>query len=185
MTTTLVLGGVRSGKSRYAASLLPRDLPVTVIAPGRPADAADPDWARRVAEHRRRRPDGWTTVETHDVTRAMLRGRTPVLIDCLGSWVTALIDDASAWEDPVKATDLVTEAAHELAALWANAPFDSVAVSNEVGLSLVPDTPSGRLFQDLLGTVNSVISAVSRRTHLVVAGRILDLSGLPTTPPTW
>jgi len=179
MTTTLVLGGVRSGKSRYATGLLPQDDAVTVIAPGKQPTGDDPEWARRVDQHRAARPDAWITAETADVTRAILRARTPVLVDCLGTWVTALIDDAGAWDDRDKATELVTTAAQELGALWANAPFDCVAVSNEVGMSVVADTPSGRLFQDLLGQVNSLMSSMSHRTHLIVAGRVLDLSDAP------
>ncbi|TWP37027.1 bifunctional adenosylcobinamide kinase/adenosylcobinamide-phosphate guanylyltransferase [Leekyejoonella antrihumi] len=179
MTTTLVLGGVRSGKSRHATRLLPQDQSVTVITPGGKPTDDDPAWASRVAAHRAARPNGWTTAESSDVTRGILRARTPVLVDCLGTWVTAIIDAAGAWDDREKATELVTTATQELVAIWANAPFDCVAVSNEVGMSLVAQTASGRLFQDLLGQVNAQVSAVSHRTHLVVAGRVLDLSDAP------
>ncbi len=178
MTTTLVLGGVRSGKSRYAASLLPADESVVVITPGAPGDD-DPAWAKRVEAHRAARPKAWHTEETTDVTRTILRSRHPVLVDCLGTWVTALVDNANAWADADKASELVDTAAQELCALWANAPFDCVAVSNEVGLCVVPATPSGRLFQDLLGRVNSRLSAVSDRTVITIAGRVMDLSDFP------
>ncbi len=179
MTTTLVLGGVRSGKSRYAASLMPDADPVVVITPGSTPTGDDPAWTKRVRAHQAARPHAWHTEETTDVTRAILRSRHPVIVDCLGTWVTAVIDEAHAWEDEDKATELVETASQELAALWANAPFDCVAVSNEVGLSVVPATAPGRLFQDLLGRVNARISAVSERTVLAVAGRAVDISDAP------
>lgn len=179
-TTTLVLGGTRSGKSRHAQSLLPPDGEVTFIAASSLADSEDHEWAARVERHRAERPQGWSTVEATDITRAIIHARSPVLVDCLGGWVTALIDEAKLWDDPAKALALVDEKAAELAALWAWASYDYVAVSNEVGMSLVPDTASGRLFQDALGRVNATLSAVSTTVHLVVAGRVLDLSDAPT-----
>lgn len=182
MTTTLVLGGVRSGKSRYAESLLDHAAAVTVVTPGPTPSDDDPEWQARVAEHQARRPAAWITVETGDVTRAILRARGPVLVDCLGTWVTRTIDDAQAWDDRPRALDIVAQRTAELVALWSLAPFDTVAVTNEVGLSLVPDTVSGRIFQDALGRVNAALSVVSHRVRLVAAGRVLDLSDAPTVP---
>ena len=183
-TTTLVLGGTRSGKSRHAQSLLPAEADVTFIAAGKPPTDEDPEWAARVERHRADRPEPWTTVETTNITRAIIYARGPVLVDCLGSWVTALIDEAELWGDPAGAHALVEERAAELAALWSLAPSDSVAVTNETGMSLVPDTASGRLFQDVLGRVNTALSEVSKQVHLVVAGRVLDLSDAPIVPRT-
>lgn len=181
-TTTLVLGGTRSGKSRHAQSLLSPDREVTFVAAGKQPTDDDPEWTARVERHRRDRPENWTTVETTDITRAIIHARSPVLVDCLGSWVTALIDEAQLWDDSSGALALVEERAAELAALWSLAPYDSVAVTNETGMSVVPDTVSGRLFQDALGRVNTALSEVSQRVHLVVAGRILDLSAAPIVP---
>jgi adenosylcobinamide kinase / adenosylcobinamide-phosphate guanylyltransferase len=181
-TTTLVLGGTRSGKSRHAQSLLPRDHEVTFIAASKPPSDEDPEWTARVERHRRDRPEGWTTVESSDITRSILYARSPVLVDCLGGWVTALIDEAELWDDAPSALALVDDKAAELAALWSLAPYDSVAVSNETGMSVVPETPAGRLFQDALGRVNTTLCAVSKQVHLVVAGRILDLSDAPIVP---
>ncbi|MDE9366434.1 bifunctional adenosylcobinamide kinase/adenosylcobinamide-phosphate guanylyltransferase [Luteipulveratus sp. YIM 133132] len=182
MTTTLILGGTRSGKSRHAESLLIDEPAVTYIATGPRADSDDSDWAARVKHHQDRRPETWTTVESSDVTHAILAARTPTLVDCIGNWVTALIDEAEAWEDRDKALTLVQERCTELVALWINAPYDIVAVTNEVGMSVVPQTSSGRLFGDALGRVNATLSSVSDRVHLVVAGRVVDLSGLPVVP---
>ncbi|WP_052593382.1 bifunctional adenosylcobinamide kinase/adenosylcobinamide-phosphate guanylyltransferase [Luteipulveratus mongoliensis] len=182
MTTTLVLGGTRSGKSRYAESLLDHEAEVTYVATGPQPDEDDRDWQARVDEHRSRRPQTWTTVESSDVTRAIIGARSPVLVDCLGNWVTGTFDDAKVWEDRDKALRIMAERTAELSALWMNAPYDVVAVTNEVGMSVVPDTASGRLFQEALGRVNATISAVTDQVHLVLAGRVMDLSTLPTVP---
>lgn len=183
MTTTLVLGGVRSGKSRYAEGLLRAHPDVTYVATGYLADGSDPEWLARVAQHRDRRPPGWRTVETGDVAGAVRRARTPVLVDCLGMWLTRLVDDVRGWDAPDVASRHVARAREDLVDAWRDAPTDVVAVSNEVGLGLVPPTASGRLFGDELGRVNAALSAVSDRVVLVVAGRVLDLSRAPVVGP--
>ncbi|MDY6999957.1 MAG: bifunctional adenosylcobinamide kinase/adenosylcobinamide-phosphate guanylyltransferase, partial [Actinomycetota bacterium] len=90
----LVTGGARSGKSRHAEGLLPGAGVVTYIAPGRPADGTDPDWDARVALHRERRPAHWRTVETSDVGAALAAADGPVLVDCLSTWLVAVLDEA-------------------------------------------------------------------------------------------
>lgn len=181
-TTTLVLGGARSGKSRYAEMLLADEEEVTYIAPAPGLSDDDPEWQMRVKEHQQRRPESWTTVESIDVTRSIVRSREPVLVDCLGTWVTSIIDDADAWQDRERAMKLIIERTEELVAIWTIAPYNAVAVSNEVGSGVVPETASGRLFQDALGRVNAMMSAASNRVHLVVAGRVLDISDMPVVP---
>ena len=94
----LVLGGVRSGKSRHAELLLADAPTCTYVAPGPVLD--DADWAARVAAHRARRPAGWRTAETADLAAALrAHPDDPALVDCLGTWVTRLLDDAGAWDD--------------------------------------------------------------------------------------
>lgn len=181
MTTTLVTGPVRSGKSRHAEDLLSHHAVVTYVATGRPADAADPEWAARVASHRARRPDEWRTVETHDLPAALAATSTPVLIDCLGTWLTAIADDAG-WDDLGAARAAVGEATTALLDSLAAARQTLVIVTNEVGWSLVPTTPSGRFFQEELGRLNAAISRIADRVHLVVAGRVIDLSDAPVVP---
>jgi adenosylcobinamide kinase/adenosylcobinamide-phosphate guanylyltransferase len=164
----LVTGGVRSGKSRHAESLVSGA--VTYVAPGPVRD--DADWAARVAAHRARRPASWTTLETGDLAAA-LAVDGPVLVDCLGTWLTRLVDDAGLWEAPVaEVTSYVdTAVAAAVAALGA----DVVLVTNEVGLGVVPEHRSGRLFRDLLGSVNQAFGAACDEVHLVVSGRVLRL----------
>lgn len=179
MTTTLVLGGVRSGKSRHAESLLRGRSGVTYVATGPTPGPDDPEWQARIAEHQARRPGDWTTVETTNLPMALMRARGPVLVECLATWVTAIIDEASGWDDYDASSDLVARKVEELAATAAVLPQDVVLVSNETGMGVVPPTASGRLFRDALGHANARVGAMAERVHLVVAGRVLDLSSSP------
>jgi adenosylcobinamide kinase/adenosylcobinamide-phosphate guanylyltransferase len=166
----LVTGGVRSGKSTHAESLLAGLDGVTYVAPGPVLD--DADWQARIATHRARRPRSWRTLETGDLAVA-LSTSGPVLVDCLGTWLTRLVDDAGLWEAPAREVAAYLEArtAEAVAALGETV----VLVTNEVGLGVVPEHRSGRLFRDLLGTVNQRFAAACDEVHLVVAGRVLTL----------
>jgi adenosylcobinamide kinase/adenosylcobinamide-phosphate guanylyltransferase len=172
----LVTGGVRSGKSRHAEGLLSSYDAVTYVAPGpTPAEDPDPDWAARIAAHQARRPAGWTTMETHDLSSG-LAAPGPVLVDCLGTWLTATLDAAAAWDRPVPDVHTLIDARlEEAASALRSAAGPVVLVTNEVGLGVVPEHRSGRLFRDLLGTVNQRIGHVCDEVHLVVAGRVLVL----------
>ena len=172
----LVTGGVRSGKSTHAEALI-GDEPATYVAVGPTPDAeADPDWTARIAAHRARRPASWNTIETQDLADAIGHAGHPVLVDCLGTWLTALIDAADAWEQDVDTVhDLVVTRIDEVAEAVRACEHDVVVVTNEVGLGVVPEHRSGRLFRDLLGTVNQRVAAACDEVHLVVAGRVLRL----------
>jgi adenosylcobinamide kinase/adenosylcobinamide-phosphate guanylyltransferase len=172
----LVTGGVRSGKSRHAESLLPPATAVAYVAPGPSPDADDADWAARVEAHRAARPADWTTHETRDVAGVVAAADGPVLVDCLGTWLTATIDAGGLWDAPSAEVAAVVES--ELSGLVeavASARADVVLVTNEVGLGVVPAHRSGRLFRDLLGTVNQRVAEACDEVHLVVAGRVLRL----------
>ncbi len=173
----LVTGGVRSGKSFHAESLLVAEPQVSYVAPGRLVDPElDPEWAARVATHRARRPGHWTTIETHDLAEAITAAEGAVLVDCLGTWVTAVIDELDGWDavqdewQPVLMQRL--EAACEAIAAH---PGTVVLVTNEVGLGVVPEHRSGRVFRDLLGITNQRVAAECEDVLLVVAGRTLRL----------
>lgn len=180
MTVTLVTGPVRSGKSRHAEDLLSGHREVVYLATG-PRPGLDADWAARVQEHRARRPAAWTTVESLDVAVTVRQARSPVLVDCLGTWVTGLVD-ASGWDDLDAARQVVLAARESLVAALGATTAPVVLVTNEVGWGIVPPTPSGRFFQDELGRVNAAVSGRSDAVHLVVAGRVLDLSTAPAVP---
>jgi adenosylcobinamide kinase / adenosylcobinamide-phosphate guanylyltransferase len=171
---TLVLGGIRSGKSRWAeeaiAKSLPPGQPVRYLASG-PADQADAAWAHRVAQHRNRRLAHWSTVETDDVATQLRQSpQIPTLVDDLGGWLTGTLDRNDAWDNG----SVTVEVEAVLAAVSA---FDStlVLVSPEVGLTVVPATASGRRFADELGSLNQRVAALCDQVVLVVAGQAVPI----------
>lgn len=170
----LVTGGVRSGKSKHAEELLSDVENVTYVAPGRPADGSDPDWDARVALHRSRRPAHWVTEETSALDDVIARAGGAVLIDCLGTWLTAVLDDG-LWDATTESAGaVVVERLDAFCTALTTLP-EAVIVTNEVGLGVVPAHRSGILFRDLLGTVNQRVAAVCDEVHLVIAGRVLKL----------
>lgn len=170
----LVTGGVRSGKSRHAEHVLKFADAVTYVAPGPVYD--DEDWAARIAAHRARRPAVWRTEETRDVAGVVRAASDAVLVDCLGTWLTAVIDEARLWEAPVGEVEAhVFGQLDLLVRAVAEASVSVVLVTNEVGFGVVPEHRSARLFRDLLGTINQRVAAVCDEVHLVVAGRVLKL----------
>ncbi|GAC69504.1 nicotinate-nucleotide--dimethylbenzimidazole phosphoribosyltransferase [Gordonia soli] len=174
-TRTLVLGGVRSGKSAYGESLLAPHRRVRYIATG-PTTSTDAEWVARVAEHRRRRDARYTTIETIEVAEALrAEADEASLVDDLGNWLAATLDAHGAWDDP--GVDLA-DARSALAAAVGDHRGDLVLISPEVGLAPVAPTPAGRRFQDDLGALNTAIAAVCDRVVLVVAGRVLELPGV-------
>ena len=171
---TLVTGGIRSGKSAHAEAALPTDSPVTYIATGPSVD--DADWAARVAAHRARRPQHWSTVETTDAAGAIAALTGPGLLDCLGTWLTARLDALGAWESRDAQTAVRAEV-DALAEAVRACPYDLVVVTNEVGLTLVSEHRSGRIFTDHLGWLNQAVAASCDRVVLVVAGQALVVKG--------
>lgn len=181
----LVTGGVRSGKSFHAESLVVAHDRVTYVAPGPEADPDDdPEWAERVRRHRERRPSHWTTLETTDLVAAIegpadgdeAADRGAVLVDCLGTWLTAQLDELDAW-DAIREDweQVLLERVDAAVGALARTSRDVVLVTNEVGLGVVPEHRSGRIFRDLLGVVNQRFAAECDQVLLVVAGRVLTL----------
>ncbi|NPV25668.1 bifunctional adenosylcobinamide kinase/adenosylcobinamide-phosphate guanylyltransferase [Bradyrhizobium aeschynomenes] len=163
---TLVLGGARSGKSRHAEALVTTSAPPwTYVAT---AQAFDEEMTERIAQHKARRPDEWQTLETTHDLAALVRTHaspTPMLIDCLTLWLSNVMladrDVAAACADLIEA----------LAA--ARGPI--VAVSNEVGLGIVPDNALARAFRDAQGRLNQDVAALADRVILMAAGLPLTL----------
>lgn len=176
---TLVLGGVRSGKSAVAEQLLAAEPQVTYVATGTPPDGADAEWAERVARHRADRPEHWTTVETTDLAAVLRTARTPLVVDCLGTWLTRVLGDVGAWDEQPGWRARLDERVDDLLEAWHAVSVPVVAVSNEVGAGVVPGTWSGRVFRDELGRLNTRLSSASESVLLVVAGRAVDLAALP------
>lgn len=169
----LVLGGTRSGKSAHAEAVAAAaGAPVVYVATAR-RDDADAEMADRIAAHRDRRPADWVTEETTELARVLREHPdATVLVDDLGGWLTARLDATLGWTDgghglAAEIDALVEAVAHH--------PGSLVLVSPEVGLGVVPDTLSGRVFGDLLGTLNRRMADACGDAVLVVAGRVLPL----------
>ena len=170
---TLVLGGIKSGKSRWAEAAIAESLgpvePVRYLATGSVMDT-DPAWLRRIAQHRDRRPSHWSTVESDDIpTHLRQPPAAPTLVDDVPGWLTAVLD-RRGWENGSVSADV-----DEM--LAAVASFDSplVLVSHEVGLTIVAATVSGRRFTDELGALNQRLATLCDRVVLMVAGQPLQI----------
>ena len=178
---TLVVGGARSGKSTWAeqrARTLSDDITYVATAPEYPGDA---DWVARIAAHRARRPQSWSTVATADIAGVIddAPASAVVLIDCLGMWLTRIVDDAKAWpadDEPADAVmRLATARTDALVAALTQTSATVLLVSNEVGMGVVPATASGRAFRDALGVVNARVGNVADEVVLLVAGQPLTV----------
>ena len=170
MTLTLVLGGARSGKSRYAQTQAEQ----AAEAAGRTplfiatAEAFDDEMRDRIARHQAERGDAWRQIEAPlelaEAVRA-LSAKDVAVIDCLTLWLSNQMlnerDLNASIEDLTKALSACP------ATLW--------VVSNEVGWSLVPDNPLGRRFRDEAGRLNQRVAAVADTAYLIVAGMRLSL----------
>jgi adenosylcobinamide kinase / adenosylcobinamide-phosphate guanylyltransferase len=174
-TKVLVLGGVRSGKSRHAERLMGGHPEVVYVAPGPTAGADDPEWAARIAQHRARRPANWRTLETTDLATTLRKASRPLLIDCLGTWVSQVLGEVGAWQQSKGWELRLDERMEDFLAAFTTAHVPVVAVSNEVGMGVVPATVSGRVFRDVLGALNNRVGAAADSVQLVVAGRVLHL----------
>ena len=170
---TLVLGGARSGKSRYAESLIATLAPPWLYVAT--AEAGDEEMVARISAHRTRRSSDWRTIDAprHLVAALQSAGTTPVLVDCLTLWLSNLM---------LAGIDIEAETAHLERALAATmAPV--VLVANEVGSGVVPDHPLGRKFRDLQGMLNQRMAARADSVVLMVAGLPLAVKGaLRETP---
>lgn len=188
-TLTLVLGGVRSGKSDFAQSLahaLAGDDVVFVAT----AEAGDAEMHRRIERHRRDRPTAWRTLEApRDVAAAIeSTGGVPsvVLVDCLTLLVSNLLCAvADAIAGPGEVDRLEQAVRHEIAALVSivhRRRTHVIVVSGEVGQGLVPESALGRVFRDILGMANRMLSREATATYLLVAGQAVPLHAVATAP---
>lgn len=172
MAITLVTGGVRSGKSVVAEAQFSAEERVVYVATGRPTDPSDPEWSARVDLHQQRRPSTWATIESTDLATVFSQAESPLLVDCLGTWLTAQLDELDAWNQPTRVwspllNDVIARTIESLTACQHRV----VLVSNEVGWGLVSEHKSGRIFADQLGWLNQRVAAVAAEVLLVVAGR--------------
>lgn len=169
---TLVLGGARSGKSRHAERLIESALGgafyegATYLAT---AEALDAEMAARVAKHRARRGDSWTTVEEPLDLIGALTGhadpKRPILVDCLTLWLSNLMGAGG---------DIDAQTA-ALAARLQDLGGPVVLVSNEVGLGIVPDNELARAFRDHAGRLNQAVAQAADHVLFVAAGLPMTL----------
>ncbi len=183
MTVSLLLGGVRSGKSARAEELARASgLPVTYVAT---ADATDPSLADRIAAHVARRPSAWTTIEAGDDLAAAFDGAPScILLDGLGPWIATALHRAGAFDDPSDerlaavreqvgaAVERLAQAARALSAAGGAA----IVVAEQAGEGVLPPDRASRAWLDLLGSATQQLAAVADRVELVVAGRPLALA---------
>jgi len=167
---TLVLGGARSGKSRYAESLITARAPPWIyLATGQ---AGDDEMAQRIAAHRARRNVGWQTIEVpHDLAGALdaAAAQVPLLVDCVTLWLTnRMLADADVDAEVARLEDALARRAGV-----------AVLVSNEVGYGIVPENALARRFRDAQGWLNQRLAARADRVVLIVAGLPLVVKGSP------
>jgi len=171
---TLVLGGIRSGKSRWAEEAIASAHSVRYIATG-PVTDSDTSWARRIVDHRERRPPHWITIESADVaTQLRADPVAPTLVDDLGGWLTATLDRRN-WDDAPISSEV-----DDLVAAVSGFHAPLVLVSPEVGLTVVPGTAAGRRFTDELGALNQRFAACCERVVLIIAGQPIWIKPAPT-----
>ena len=174
---TLVIGGVRSGKSRFAADLASRRAgggPVLFVATARRGPSAGME--ARIERHRASRPDHWQTIEAPlDLADALRRPSTTsaALVDCLTMWISNIMyqcgdSDATGFEDQARGALNCKVDALMGALATTNVPV--VLVANEVGGGVAPPTRLGVVFADLQGEVNQVIAARANSVWQTVAG---------------
>ena len=189
----LILGGARSGKSVTAERLLAGRDRVDYVATGPLPDEADPEWADRVWRHQARRPAHWTTLETLDLARVLAGSEptrpgaaqpeltrsgpvpariraTPVLVDCLATWLAGVMEECGLWAGSPGADKRLLDRVDGLVDAWRSTRRQVVAVSNEVGSGVVPGTASGVRFRDELGVLNARIAAECEQVWLCTAG---------------
>jgi adenosylcobinamide kinase / adenosylcobinamide-phosphate guanylyltransferase len=179
---TLVLGGARSGKSRYAQSLCVGVRSVVYIATAR---ADDEEMIARIARHQSDRPAEWITRVEHDDVPGAIRDADPrdavILVDCVTVWLSNV-----CWKhrslDTASLERLVLDATSELVAVSRERTV--IAVSNELGQGVVPESSVGRTFRDLHGVVNQALARGSDAVVLMVAGLPLSLKGAIIPPST-
>ncbi len=198
-----ITGGARSGKSRAAVSAA-KSLGAEVVFIAT-AEAGDTEMADRIARHQADRPAAWTTIEAPVQLAATVErvdAEATIVIDCLSMWVTNLMLSPRAAVEPEGCVgtecseethaaqadgqaEAILAAASHLAACLQRRNGTSIVVTNEVGSGVVPATPLGRFYRDVLGSVNQIIVRASDRAYLVVASRLLRLAEPDLGAETW
>jgi len=172
---TLVLGGVRSGKSRYVQTLAAGVSPVAFVATARPSDS-DEEMRLKIERHRAERPPEWRTIEEPlHIDRVLVQEGSNyqmLLVDCLTLYAANLLDAERGNRIALE------ERLQSLYAALRSVPCSVALVSNEVGSGIVPAFPQGRKYRDLLGELNQRVASAADNVLLMVAGLPLALKGI-------
>lgn len=163
----LVLGGIKSGKSRFAENLVNNSGTVSYIATAKPVDD---EMKQKIEDHKKRRPKSWQTVEPDNRTIEdclnICTGST-IIIDCLGNLITQIIEGGD-FKSFIKDFP-------ETIARFKNSFENIILVSNETGLSLVSEYKSGRQFSNYIGLLNQKIAGIADDVYLILAGLPLKI----------
>jgi adenosylcobinamide kinase/adenosylcobinamide-phosphate guanylyltransferase len=164
----LLLGGARSGKSRYAQQLAGQlGDKVLFVATG---EALDEEMQARIIEHKKNRPESWRTLEIPTgigkAIEKVIGDAEVVVIDCLTLLISNLLHDEPDYPEAEKR---VTSEINELIAAMDRLDASFIIVSNEVGMGLVPETKLGRIYRDLLGKANQLLASHATEVYLMVA----------------
>jgi adenosylcobinamide kinase/adenosylcobinamide-phosphate guanylyltransferase len=177
----LVLGGVRSGKSDYAEELA-QSLGQAQVLFVATAEAGDAEMARRIAAHQQSRPASWRTLEAPrhigEAIQSHLGEAAVVLVDCMTLLVSNVMLALGDDPDATQAEQAVQDEIQALLRTCQRSPMTCIAVSNEVGLGVVPEHRLGRLYRDLLGKANQALAAQADEVYLMVAGLAVELKAL-------
>lgn len=181
----LVLGGARSGKSRFAERYAAAcGGAVAYIAT---AEAGDEEMRRRISVHRQRRPATWRTWEAplaaEKAVAAAAGEATVVLFDCLTIYTANLLAAAPTPATAAERQDYVLAAVEKLLDAARHSDRTVIFVANEVGQGIVPDNPLAREYRDVAGWVNQRVAAAAAEVYLVVAGLAVEIKRAAWMPP--
>lgn len=173
--TTLVTGGAKSGKSRFAEGLClaSGDSPC-YIATAQPFDI---EMEHRISKHRSRRGEAWTTIEEpfrlHEALQTADGNCSSILVDCLTLWISNLVLSIDAGDNNPSA--LIIDNVRELSGTLLRMKTPVVLVTNEVGMGIVPENRLARLFRDIAGEANQLIAASADNVYAVMSGLPIKL----------
>ncbi|MGR3179790.1 MAG: bifunctional adenosylcobinamide kinase/adenosylcobinamide-phosphate guanylyltransferase [Candidatus Anammoxibacter sp.] len=182
---TLVLGGAKSGKSLFAENLARHYSSGDSYKPGEiaylaTAEIKDEEMTERVLRHKKRRPEEWQTIETPLKPETAILGLDKnvkfLIIDCITLYITNLLlqyesgNHADSTHSKLTINDEIVEKIDDLCSVCKRINADVVMVSNEVGLSIVPDNKLARVFSDIAGQSNQIIAKQADEVYFVIAG---------------
>ena len=178
---TLITGGARSGKSRFAELLAAHaKRPVIYIAT---AQILDKEMALRVKKHQKQRPSNWRLIEEplniHDTLMQLKDEDGIILLDCVTLWLTNLLlagyvpDDHDRFNDTLEPQ--ILKSVQSVALLARDIKPQVIFVSNEVGQGIVPENPMARAYRDLAGRGNQILAHSADQVYMVVAGIPMEI----------